>query len=537
MTRDAAKYAYIAKEISENNHWFRLTIMGEPYNQKPQLLFWLSAISFKIFGTSNFTYKLPIFLYSLLGCFFTFKLGESLYNKKTGLITALISLLSVIFLLYNMDIHTDTVLFTNTALSLWMLHKYLKHGKIPFLIGSGVALGLSVLTKGTFGVFMPFVSAVAYLLSKRKFSKLLIRDFFIGVLIILAVSLAAIIPFYAENGFKGVWFFLWGNNFGRIAGRYGGVSTDYFFYIHNILYLTLPWGIFLLSGMFYFTRDLIRKKFTPDDHFVFWGFAFFFLLLSISKNKLPNYIISALPLLSIIASKGWEEIVGKEKNRIIALHRVVLFLFISLIFIIPVLILQTDNTILWGILYITAILGFLLVRAGSTEKTLLLKTMFSMLVIALFFDLYLSPKLFNLQGAPETAKIIDENSTKEEKVYYLRPDDIEDRDSLLKICNSSDDKFAEVLTKLHFYRNYELMFYCQKKITYIEKIEQIPDIISNGKAWIYTDSTGMSKLEQLIPDDVSVTAIPNFDLKNPIKYMNPKSREKSINNMYLVHLE
>ena len=41
VTRDAAKYAYISKEIIQTNNWINLQILGENYNQKPHAPFYL----------------------------------------------------------------------------------------------------------------------------------------------------------------------------------------------------------------------------------------------------------------------------------------------------------------------------------------------------------------------------------------------------------------------------------------------------------------------------------------------------------------
>jgi 4-amino-4-deoxy-L-arabinose transferase-like glycosyltransferase len=139
LTRDGAKYAYISKEIAEGGSWLNLQIQGQLYTQKPQFLFWLSAASFVLLGISNFAFKLPILLYSILGLYAVYRLGKALYDKKTGQIAALMLLFSVISVLYNMDIHTDIVLQTNVALALWMLYEYLLQPKINGWLVRGLA--------------------------------------------------------------------------------------------------------------------------------------------------------------------------------------------------------------------------------------------------------------------------------------------------------------------------------------------------------------------------------------------------------------
>jgi 4-amino-4-deoxy-L-arabinose transferase-like glycosyltransferase len=537
VTRDAAKYAYISKEISDSGNWFRITIMGESYDQKPQFLFWLSAFSFKILGTSNFTFKLPIFLYSLLGCFAVFKLGESIYNRKTGFMAALIILFSVIFLLYNMDIHTDTVLFTNVALSLWMLQKYLSIGNRVFLVGSGIAMGISFLTKGPFGVFIPVISTLAYLISQKRIPKISISNIILLFLTFSIIASLALIPFYIDKGFKGIWFFLWENNFKRVIGHYEGGSDDYFFYLHNLLYLLLPWSIFLITGLFFIFKDLFKRKFSSNDHFIFWGLLSFLLLISFSRNKLPNYLMSALPLLAIITAQGWNEVFSRGLRKILLIHKVIIYIFISLLFIIPVFILQDRNMILWSIVLLVTLLSVIFIKTASRESTLQIKTLIAMVSIALFLNLYLYPLLINLQGAPKAAKIINEKSLPGEKIYYLYPEGINARDNRFALSKLSSDNFNGVLTELHFFRNYEFMFYCKNPVLYIERMEQVGEITCDGNSWVYTDHYGLEKLKKCYAGTFNVFPISNVELKNPIKYINHKTRKQSIEEMFLVHLE
>jgi 4-amino-4-deoxy-L-arabinose transferase-like glycosyltransferase len=108
FTRDAGKYATVAKEIFQNGNYINLTVHGQPYDQKPPLLFWLGALGFAIGGISNFWFKLPVLLVVFAGIYWAFRLGQSLYNRRVGFLTATFLAFSLIYSLYSMDIHTPT---------------------------------------------------------------------------------------------------------------------------------------------------------------------------------------------------------------------------------------------------------------------------------------------------------------------------------------------------------------------------------------------------------------------------------------------
>jgi 4-amino-4-deoxy-L-arabinose transferase-like glycosyltransferase len=69
MEVDAAQYASIAREMLERGEYLQVTNRYVDYLDKPPLLFWLSALSFKVFGISNVAFKLPSLLFAIVGIF------------------------------------------------------------------------------------------------------------------------------------------------------------------------------------------------------------------------------------------------------------------------------------------------------------------------------------------------------------------------------------------------------------------------------------------------------------------------------------
>ena len=69
MELDAAQYANISMEMSYNKSFLEVYFRGADYMDKPPLLFWLSSLSFILFGVGNFAYKLPSVIILLLGIY------------------------------------------------------------------------------------------------------------------------------------------------------------------------------------------------------------------------------------------------------------------------------------------------------------------------------------------------------------------------------------------------------------------------------------------------------------------------------------
>src|ERR1700750_2539533 len=90
MDDDPSQYSLMAMKAMNSGEYLHFFYHGNAYIDKPPLIFWTAALSFKLFGISNFSYKLPSLLFTFLGLFSTFRLGKLLYNEDTGFYAALV---------------------------------------------------------------------------------------------------------------------------------------------------------------------------------------------------------------------------------------------------------------------------------------------------------------------------------------------------------------------------------------------------------------------------------------------------------------
>ncbi|NQU52830.1 MAG: glycosyltransferase family 39 protein, partial [Bacteroidetes bacterium] len=260
IVANAAKYAQISREILINNDWINLTIGGDAYDQKPPLLFWIGAAFYSIFGVSFPVFKIAVLLISILGIYSTFRLGELLYNKNTGLLAAIFWTSSLGFLYFHNDIHTDTLLATFVAFSVWQFIAYFKSKKwYQFVLGA-VGIGLSMLTKGPVGLAIPVFAIGANLIMQKRWNEIFHLRWIVAAIIVSIIILPALIGLLNQFGLEGIKFYFWTNNMGRITGSYHGNNTDPTFYIHTALYMLAPWTVFVVVGIFNEIRSLFKIK-------------------------------------------------------------------------------------------------------------------------------------------------------------------------------------------------------------------------------------------------------------------------------------
>ena len=84
MDVDSAQYASISQEMEQSGSYLEVKNKGQDYLDKPPLLFWTSALSFKLFGFHNWSFKLIPFLLALASIRATHRLGRLLVDEQVG---------------------------------------------------------------------------------------------------------------------------------------------------------------------------------------------------------------------------------------------------------------------------------------------------------------------------------------------------------------------------------------------------------------------------------------------------------------------
>lgn len=314
MDVDATQYASITREMIEKNDWIHFTNRYVPYLDKPPLIFWLSAVCYKIFGISNFAYKLPSFIFSLLALLYTFKYSRLYYDVLVSRIAVLITASCQAFFMMNNDCRTDTVLTGAVMMSIYHISAYITNNKKYHFILGFTGLGLAMLAKGPIGFIVPAVAIGSDLLIKRDWKNIFKPEWLLGIVIVGLMLIPMCIGLYEQYGNEGLEFYFWKQSFGRITGDNDFVKSlstddyvnDPFFFYHTFLWAFSPWPSIFIAGLVMIVIQLFKNKFkfSKDQEILSTaGFLFTLWAMSMSHYKLPHYIFMAFPLAGIITSR------------------------------------------------------------------------------------------------------------------------------------------------------------------------------------------------------------------------------------------
>jgi hypothetical protein len=510
VTRDCSKYATIAREVYESGDFINLKIHDEPYLQKPPMLFWMSALSFYAFGLSDFAFKFPVLLLSFFGLYSAYRLGKSLYNRQTGALTALLLGSSQIYFLYNMDIHTDTVLQTFVTFALWQLYDFLKTGKNINALFGFCGVGLAMLSKGPVGAVVPAFAVIGYLLFTRQYKKLTDIRWYLGVIIAFILILPALKGLFNQFGWKGIRFFFWTNNFGRISGNYGGRRSDYMFFFYNLFILFSPWMMLLYTAIYLHFRSLLKGKFERRDWFVFSGIWFFFIILTVSQGKLPNYIFILMPMFSVLTAKYIFIALsghGEQLFRFFLRLQTFVLIIISLLLMVMVFWLFPITSLwLWIILAIMGIIAISPFFFGDSRfQRLMIPSLTMAIAFNFFLNQHVAPGIFSDQASIKAAHIFNKAATPGDHLFNYN------------------------------YPSHELFFYSKTPVTQLFNDVTLFKLMNEPGNWVLTTGEVVERMpenEFPKPDIIPLKHVWINDLK--FRYLNPLTREKSYDTLYLL---
>lgn len=295
-------YSTVSREMANTGDYLNLYFNGENWYVHPPLYFWLNSTIGKLAGWTDSNMRLLEGIFGILGVIATYFLGLRLLNREYAFIGALILMSSTYYTLMSRLAIFDTLLnffmIVNVFVFLKAYDEPKKKGLYFFLFS--LFCTLSVLTKGPIGLLQPGIAIVAFLAWKRDLKFLL--DWRVGLNFLVFLGITA--PWYAHQLYWHGWDFFnialrdytWYRFFGVVENQ-----TGPWYYYFLILLTFLPWISYLPSVIYEWVRARKINKGTNDTVLFFVLFiGLSFLFFSMAKTKLPNYIFSIFPFMSIL---------------------------------------------------------------------------------------------------------------------------------------------------------------------------------------------------------------------------------------------
>ncbi len=443
MDVDASQYASISREMKSSGSYLQVYDKGKDYLDKPPFLFWVSAVSMKIFGDNNFAYKLPSILFALLAIFATYRFSRLFYNATIALVSAIVLASCQAFFLITNDVRTDTVLMSWVIVAIWQIAKwYQTKQSIHFLVGAA-AIGFGMLSKGPIALLVPAFAFGSHIMLKRQFHYIFKPIYLLGIVVIALVLLPMSIGLYQQfdlqpektvndsQGVSGLRFFYWTQSFGRITGESTWNNNAGFgFQFENLLWGMLPWTLFFVTGLVRELLTLARNRFKlgdRDEVFTLGGFILAYCSLGLSKYQLPHYIYVVLPLIAIITAKMvyavfWQNRVGVFNRFFIVFQWIVCIATLVLPVIILLLAFPAENIWPWLIPAASLFGGIYMLRNNRLKQKPFWVSVVLIAGLNVFLSLWFYPHLLKYQAGNIVGRQVKELGIADDKFSLYKFD-------------------------------------------------------------------------------------------------------------------
>jgi dolichol-phosphate mannosyltransferase len=297
------RYAEIPRQMLDEGRLVTPVLHGQPYLDKPPLLYWLVMGSYKLFGVHDRSARLVPGFVGVFTVLATWWWGRRTLGERAGFWGALMLCLSARFVYLERMLTMDGALCLCVTVALAAAHRALQSppGRRPGLwwFVSATACGFGLLAKGPVALVLVAPPILAYRWLDPRCPRFTGR----GTALYLAVMLAVAGPWYValiaqEPGFA--WSFFWTHNVVRFVAPFDH-QEPFWFHLPGLLFGMLPWTLLLPGLVRFMARRSARTAARRPPALGFcllaflWGVAFF----SASGCKRATYILPALPPLAL----------------------------------------------------------------------------------------------------------------------------------------------------------------------------------------------------------------------------------------------
>lgn len=515
MDVDTAQYASISREMHDNGSWLQVYDRGTGYLDKPPLLFWLAVASFKIFGISNWAYRLPSVLMSFAAGWAVFSYGRRHYGTNTGYVASLLLLACQAFFLINHDVRTDTLLTSCVALCIWQADKYVTTRQWGAAVLTGVFVGMAMLSKGPIGLLAPGLALVPAWLVQRQWRNLLLPGWLLAAAAAALVLVPMCVGLYRQYGSHGLYFFFWLQSFGRITGENSWSNNpDPIFLIHNTFWALLPFTLVFWGAFIYGCKQLFQRLPRPErpEWASFFGFILPILALNMSRYQLPHYAFVAFPMGAVAAGAWLVQLIerrGPVFKFINGAHIFISWVLMALLVVLCGYCFPMASWTGWLPFAVAMIgLGYLTFKRGLTWRALWLPLV-AIMAINLYLNSWVYPSLLQYQSSSQVARYVKENAI---------------------------DPGRVVTYGIHAY---SLDFGLRRSIPQVNSPDQLLETLkTEGSLYIYLDEEKLEEIRQPKVQVQPVAELGHFHITMlTLPFLNPNTRPQTLKRKLLVKVD
>ena len=313
-----SNYVLSAITMLKHNSWISPMIYDHVWYDKPPLTYWALMITYKLFGISDFTSRIPNTLVAgasvALMYHITYRISK---NTFASVLCAILLMSTLQFWYISHAIITDGFLFLFTLAIFGYSYLAFTNNDKSAMVKAYIAAALAVITKGPIGIILPGLILLIYVCARyaihrkdeiyqlSKDIKLLFNPF--GLLVFIAIASPWYIAMYSIHGEQFISGFLGLHNVDRALVSEHPKFDVWYYYLLIVPLSLLPWTPVIV----YHLKDINWK-----DDFDLLGIIWFIVIVlfySLVATKYLTYTLPAIiPCIIWAAVKICELVTDKE---------------------------------------------------------------------------------------------------------------------------------------------------------------------------------------------------------------------------------
>lgn len=331
---DEGRYASIAQQMLLHGDFVTPAQNGFKFFDKPPLLHWTIAASYRLFGISEWAARLVPALAALAGIGGAVGLGRRMFGVQAGCLAGVILSTSLLWAILARFVITD-MLFSSLvfiALALWWLGysetEATPHGQRRirgYFLAFWVALAAAVLAKGPVALVLTggTIWCYALMLRRRPSPDLKWRSGFSvpGILLFLAIAAPWFVLVAARNPEFNAYF--WGDqHIGRFLGHTTGNDhrQPAIYYLLLMPVVFFPWSFLAPVALVAAWRQRQQRGWDARNPrqratlFLVCAMGFITLFFSAASGKILTYILPIVPFGALALAQEFEVMLARGET-------------------------------------------------------------------------------------------------------------------------------------------------------------------------------------------------------------------------------
>src|SRR5690606_36353083 len=153
---DEGAFSQATLEMLASGEYLMTYLDGQPRYDKPILIYWLQALSVRLFGAGEFAFRLPSALAASAWAVALFYFARQVLDRPTAAVAVLIMVNALVVTIIGKSATADALLNLWLALIFFDMYRYYLAPSNSRAMRVYLWMALGVLTKGPIAVALPF---------------------------------------------------------------------------------------------------------------------------------------------------------------------------------------------------------------------------------------------------------------------------------------------------------------------------------------------------------------------------------------------